>query len=898
MTTTLPPTLEERHLARMISALRVFAPVAGIGAVALGLLVLLGWSFDLTACKSVLPGQATMKANTALAFVGLGAALVLFRRGGRGSWPHWAGGAGACLAMLLATLTLAEYLAARDLGIDQWVFHDPFPQEGLAFPGRMAPATACGILLLGTGLLALEARRWLWLAQALLLAAMAVGLLALVGYLYGVSSLYSMGGFNSVALHTAVTFLVLGAGILCLRPDEGLLGLLTSNSMGGHVARRLVPVAILMPLFLGWLRLTGQRAGLYDMEFGLALFALSNVVLFTVVIFWNAAALRRADQERLQAGTLLREREEQFRLFVEYAPAAIAMFDTQMRYLVASQRWQADYGLTGQPLRGRCHYDVFPDMPERWQEIHRRCLAGAVVRLEEDAFVRSDGSVQWLRWEIRPWHAAAGTIGGILIFAEDITARKQADAALLAANAKLQHVLASSPAVLYSLKLDGDTVTSVWVSDNVNTLLGYAMPPTWNASWWLDSLQPQDREAGQLQLPDLLQRGHLVSEYRFRHQDGTYRWIRDEKRLLRDDQDRPTECVGSWTDITERKQAEQMLLTSEERFRQAFDCTSVAMVLTDLNNRFVRANTAFAHLFGYSETDILQLSMADITHPDDVAESYARREALLAGSTAYFQMEKRYLHKDGHLLWGLTNVALVRDASGVPQEYVGQVQDITERKRAAEANAQYIERLRILHQIDRALVAGDGPAAIAGAALPPLRELLGVARVVVNLFDLSTGQVEWLAAAGRRRVHVGPGIRYSLRFMGDVEALGRGEVQTVDVHALPPGPEVDTLLASGVHAYLVVPMIARGELIGALSLGDTSQPLSAEQVGIAREAAAQFAIAIAQARLHERVQQQAHELEGRVVACQLAEDEQRRLASERDQLLSRLRLQIERSTLR
>src|SRR5437870_6497786 len=181
-----------------------------------------------------------------------------------------------------------------------------------------------------------------------------------------------------------------------------------------------------------------------------------------------------------------------------------------------------------------------------------------------------------------------------------------------------------------------------------------------------------------------------------------------------------------------------------------------------------------------------------------------------------------------------------------------------------EALAKQAERLRILHEIDRGLIAEQSPDAIAAAAVRPLRELLGVPRAIVNLFDLAAGEVEWLAAAGRHRIRVGPGVRYSLELMGDVEALKRGEMQVIDVDALPPSPEVEALLASGVHVYMVVPMIAGGELIGALSFGGEPGPFPADQVGIAQEAAAQLAIAIAQARAHERVKQQAAELEVRV----------------------------------
>jgi len=180
--------------------------------------------------------------------------------------------------------------------------------------------------------------------------------------------------------------------------------------------------------------------------------------------------------------------------------------------------------------------------------------------------------------------------------------------------------------------------------------------------------------------------------------------------------------------------------------------------------------------------------------------------------------------------------------------------------RAEEALATHAERLRILHEIDRALIAAEAPETIAATALQPLRELLGVPRVIVNLFDLETSQVEWLAAAGRHRLHIGPGVRYAMHLMGDVEVLKKGEPQVIDTHALPPGPEAEALLASGVHMYMVVPMIADGELIGALSFGGAPGPFPSEQVRIAQEAATQFAIVIAQARLHERVKHQAERM--------------------------------------
>jgi signal transduction histidine kinase len=193
-----------------------------------------------------------------------------------------------------------------------------------------------------------------------------------------------------------------------------------------------------------------------------------------------------------------------------------------------------------------------------------------------------------------------------------------------------------------------------------------------------------------------------------------------------------------------------------------------------------------------------------------------------------------------------------------------------EKRLAQEALARQAERLRLLHDIDTATVAEKAPQAIAEAVIRPLRELLGVPRAIVNMFDLEAGEVEWLAASGRHRTRVGPGVRYSIRLMGDLAALRRGEPQVVDTFGLPPGPDVDALLASGVRSFMVVPMIAGGQLIGALSFGGERAVFSIEQMSIAREMATQLAVAISQASLLERVRGQAGDLE-RSVAERTAE---------------------------
>jgi PAS domain S-box-containing protein len=156
--------------------------------------------------------------------------------------------------------------------------------------------------------------------------------------------------------------------------------------------------------------------------------------------------------ERKQMEDALRGSEERLRLFIEYAPASLAMFDTGMRYLNASRHWRKGYGLGERDLTGVSHYQVFPEISAQWREAHRRGLAGEVLRAEGDRFQREDGSVQWVRWEIRPWYDGAGNIGGIVIFSDDISELKKAEDVLRRYELLASH---SRDIILFVRRLDG-----------------------------------------------------------------------------------------------------------------------------------------------------------------------------------------------------------------------------------------------------------------------------------------------------------------------------------------------------------------------------------------------------------------------------------------------------------
>ena len=318
--------------------------------------------------------------------------------------------------------------------------------------------------------------------------------------------------------------------------------------------------------------------------------------------------------------------------------------------------------------------------------------------------------------------------------------------------------------------------------------------------------------------------------------------------------------------IAAQHQTEQALRDSEASFRLMFEHNPLPMWVYDIGTlSFLEVNAAAVTHYGYSRNEFLRMKLSDVRPADDVPRLEDAVAAFTADARHTVQLSDgawRHRLKNGELR-DVEIVAHAIDFAGRGAALVVVI-DVTEQTRAREALAQSTERLSLLHEIEQAIIAAKAPVEIAEAALRRLRDLLGVPRAIVNLFDLKAGQVEWLAAAGRRRMYRGPRVRYSLQLAGDVAALQRGEPQVMDVRSLPPSPETEALLASGVHAYMVVPMIAGGELIGSVSFGGERAQFPEEQVSIAQEVATQLAIAIAQTRLHERIRRQAEELEQRV----------------------------------
>lgn len=288
---------------RLILTLRSVSRTAGATAIVVGSAVILGWTFDIPTLKSIVPVWVTMKANTAIGFTLGGLSLWLLLRGRARQRARQIGQVCAVIVALIGALTLAEYVFGRDLRIDQLLFKEASGAVGTFSPGRMAPNTAFNFLTISLALLLLDAetRRGYRPAQFLALTSAFVGVLASLGYAYGVTALYTIASYTRMAAHTALTFIILSLGILFARPERGVMAVVTSEDLGGVLARRLLPAAIGIPSVLGWLRLVGERAGLYDAAFGTSLFVLATMVLFAALIGVTSRSLHQTEIERKRA---------------------------------------------------------------------------------------------------------------------------------------------------------------------------------------------------------------------------------------------------------------------------------------------------------------------------------------------------------------------------------------------------------------------------------------------------------------------------------------------------------------------------------------------------------------------------------------------------------------------
>ncbi len=181
-------------------------------------------------------------------------------------------------------------------------------------------------------------------------------------------------------------------------------------------------------------------------------------------------------------------------------------------------------------------------------------------------------------------------------------------------------------------------------------------------------------------------------EYRLRSKDGScWRWMRTDVSVAKlDDAGRPVRLVGAMTEVTERKAIENALRKSLEQFKSSFDNASIGKAIVGLDGRWLRVNPALCKLLGYTEEELLKTDFQTITHPDDLNEDLSKRDFLKTGNSQVYQMNKRYIHANGTIIWALLNVSLVRDAEGRPDHFISQIVDMTEQRQLSEMKSEFV----------------------------------------------------------------------------------------------------------------------------------------------------------------------------------------------------------------
>lgn len=367
---------------------------------------------------------------------------------------------------------------------------------------------------------------------------------------------------------------------------------------------------------------------------------------------YRDAQMRLAMMHRREA---LRASEAQLQMFIEHALSPLAMFDNEMRYIAASLRWVRDFGLDAASLKGRSHYEVFPEIGEEWKAVHRRALGGETISCAEDRFERADGRVQWLRWETRPWHRGDGTVGGVVIFTEDITAVKRNADALKASEERYRTTFQTSVDAMMLIRVEDHVYLDVNRAFERMTGLSRGEivgRTTDGAILWTDVGQ-------RAQVYERLRRGETIRELsvEFRRKNGEkFNCITSATPMEIDG----VACfMAVVRDVTELKAAEDALRASEERYRTVFETSMDSVSLTRMSDgMFVDVNQRFQEVTGRKRADVVGHKSVELglwVNPTD-------RELLvevLKSKGRCRGFHSRLTRGDGEEYWGEISASLI-----------------------------------------------------------------------------------------------------------------------------------------------------------------------------------------------------------------------------------------------
>jgi PAS domain S-box-containing protein len=702
----------KQQLTHSLALKQSVARIASICVVIVGCLVFFGgWGLNLTAFKSIVPGAAEMKANTALCFILAGISLGLHSLGLQTRRCSFGIAPGCAIAVILiGALTLSQDLFGWNLGIDELLFPDVLP-----YPGRMGDNTALNFVLLGIALwlLGQKTRKSDRTSQLATIFALAIALLSLIGYAYDVQVFYRFIFYStSMALHTALTFLMLCVGILSLRANHGLMQVLTSDLTGGIVARQLMLIAIAFPAILGWLILQGLRANLYDASFSLALLVILLIFILILVIWINARWINQTDYDRNRSSDRLRSSEEQLQMALEGAGQGIWDWNLKTEILAWSDRCKEIFGL---PADFPITYEWFlnalhPDDRQLVADAVTIALQERTNFHEEYRTFYPDGTMHWILARGRGYYNALGEPYRMAGTVLDITTRKAAEEKIQQLNQDLAHrvdelqtlfdVLPVGIAIAEDLRGNVIRVNSFFqkilgVTSKTNVSKTGSEAETLPFKVLQDG---QEISGKDLPIQVAMAQGLEIqnSQIQIVRSDGAVFDLLGHTKPLFDEGGAVRGCVDVYLNITELKKTETALKQSEARFQRLVANVPGVIyqyaVHPDGTDEFTYVSSRSQDIYEYEpEVLIKDFSLVwQMVHPDDV-ERVRSANIASAQNLKPLNLEFRLLPPSGKLKW-VQVVSLPERQLNGDTVWDGIVIDISDRK-SNQLNEQFLKEL-------------------------------------------------------------------------------------------------------------------------------------------------------------------------------------------------------------
>lgn len=421
------------------------------------------------------------------------------------------------------------------------------------------------------------------------------------------------------------------------------------------------------------------------------------------------------DAERRRIQKSLHESNERFRSLFQAVRVGLLLCGPSAEIRMCNQAALELLGLSEDQLIGKTSLD-----PE-WHTIHEdgspcegkdRPIARAIATRQAvhnavlGVFRPKHQDYVWLLVDARPRLAPDGTVFEVICSFSDITQQRRALCSVSAWKNRYDAAVRASGQILY----DWDIITNdVVYAGDYQRILGYSEQDlSGGLPRYMDLVHPGDREmVGAEMCRILATKEPYCQEYRVRAKDGRYLLVKHQGYFYQDDRGNLIHMVGFISDITGSRQAEETLRASEGRFRNAFAHSATGMVLVDLQGRFSEANRAYCELTGYTQEELKPLTFLDITHPEDVERSAHAFQQMLDGGIPSYVIEKRYIRKDGGLVWARISSTLLRDGSNNPSHAVAIVEDVTQQKRAEEDRDALSRRLLQVQDEERRRLARE-----------------------------------------------------------------------------------------------------------------------------------------------------------------------------------------------